>query len=106
MTTEVRVLLNRQTDDEGRLAIFSRFGSGSAYREGDELEHVATLEVEGGTANEILNRAFAMTNHGSGSEAEGYRERSVSAGDVFEVAGVRWSVEGVGFQQLGDWWAR
>jgi hypothetical protein len=97
---DVKVLLNRTMAD-GQLAIFSRFGEGSAYREGDNLEHVATLSVEGDTIDQILNRAFAMTNHGSGQVAFGYEERSVSAGDVFEILGQRHSVEGVGFLLVG-----
>ena len=44
MTTafKVEVFLNRQEDDEGRLAIFSRFRDEAPYQEGDALELVLT----------------------------------------------------------------
>lgn len=104
---DVKVLLNRQEED-GRLAIFSRFGYESKYREGDDLEHVATLAVDGESASEILNKSYAMTNRGSGSfVGDLYEARSVSAGDVFEVLGLRFAVESVGFRLVngeGVWW--
>ena len=105
MTTfQVNVFLNRQEDDEGRLAIFARFGQGGTYREGDELEQVVTVTVEADSVSDALNQTYAMTNRGSdtflGDEA--YPQRSLSVGDVLEVAGLRYSVEGVGFQLIGD----
>lgn len=104
MVVGVKVFLNRQTDDDGRLAIFSRFGLGGVYQEGDDLELVATLNIGGDTVDQVLNRTFAATNRGSGSFVgdEVYAERSLSAGDVLEVLGVRYAVEGVGFRRLEE----
>lgn len=104
MKVDVKIWLNREEDEQGRPAVFTRFGHGeSKYREGDHLEHVITLQVEGDDAYAILNHAYAMTNRGSGEFVgdDVYPQRSLSVGDVVEILGLRWSVEGVGFQQLG-----
>lgn len=105
MTVDVKVFLNRAED------LFSRFGGGqTTYQEGDELEHVITLDVDisdvtsddlGGA---VLNKAYAMTNRGSGTFVgdEAYAQRSLSVGDVLEVLGSRFAVAGIGFVRLGD----
>ena len=104
MTVDVKVFLNRAED------LFSRFGGGeTTYQDGDELEHVLTLnvdvsevQVDGGAA--VLNRAYAMTNRGSDTFVgdEVYPQRSLSVGDVLEVLGSRFAVAGFGFTRLGD----
>lgn len=101
---EVKVFLNRQEDEDGRLAIFARFGQGGTYREGDELEHVATVRADADDIAGALNKTYAMTNRGSDTFLGDvmYPQRSLSVGDVLEVAGLRYSVEGVGFQLIGD----
>lgn len=99
----VKIWLNREEDEQGRPVIFTRFGYDQPkYREGDELEHVLTLEVEGETASSILNQAYVMTNRGSGQFVgdDRYPQRSLSVGDVVEVLGLRWFVEPVGFKQI------
>jgi len=102
MTVDVKVFLNRAED------LFSRFGGGeSTYQADDELEHVVTLNVDvsdvtGDRANAVLNRAYAMTNRGSGVFVgdDVYAERSLSVGDVLEVLGTRFAVAGIGFVRL------
>ena len=96
----LRVLLNRQEDAAGRLAIFSRFG-GSAYAVGDKLEAVYETTVEADSVEDALNRSFGMFNRGSGSFVgdEAYPQRSLSAGDVVEVDGVRYSCERFGWKE-------
>ena len=91
----VTVLLNRQKDEDDRLAIFSRM-RGSAYREGDELEAVYTYYLDG---DEILERVFSDFNRGSPSFIgdEEYPQRSLSVGDVVEIEDFRWICESVGW---------
>jgi hypothetical protein len=104
MNVDVKVFLNRAED------LFSRFGGGeTTYQSDDELEHVATLSVEvevvtGDLGNAVLNRAYAMTNRGSGVFVgdDVYAQRSLSVGDVLEVLGSRFAVAGSGFVRLGD----
>lgn len=109
---KVRVFLNRETDEDGRTAIFCRFGAGEGvYREGDALELVyeyddadADAELARGVTVDVLNRAFAKFNRGSDTFVgnDEYPERSLSAGDVIEVGGALvYSVEGVGFVYRG-----
>jgi hypothetical protein len=99
---KAEVFLNREEDEDGRLAIFSRLRSESAYQEGDALELVLTTTVAGDSKDEVLNKVFALTNRGSGTFVgdEAYPQRSLSVGDVVALDGERWSVEGVGFKKL------
>lgn len=96
----VTVLLNRQEDEDERLAIFSRARSESAYQEGDKLEAVYTYEVEEDDEGRVLSQVFSDFNRGSptfvGDEA--YPQRSLSVGDVVEVEGFRWICESVGWR--------
>ena len=61
------------------------------------------MGVTGTSVNGVLNKVFAMTNRGSGEFLgdDFYAQRSLSVGDVVEVEGVRYSVEGVGFKEVG-----
>jgi hypothetical protein len=98
----VRVFLNREKDADGRLAIFSRIG-GEAYRKGDKLERVYDYDFVGDfDRDRVLGRVYSDFNRGSptfvGDDA--YPERSLSAGDVVEVDGVRFAVERVGFKEV------
>ena len=98
----VKILLNRQKDEDGRLAIFSRLRSDGAYEPGDELECVYEYEVEG-ELNAALERVFSDFNRGSptfvGDEA--YPQRSLSVGDVVQVDGLLYAVAPVGFDLVG-----
>lgn len=103
----VRVFLNREKDEDGRLAIFSRSRAEGAYKKGDKLERVYEYDVglwsEADTnAAAVLDRVWSDFNRGSGTFVgdDAYPERSLSAGDVVEVAGVRYSVESVGFKEV------
>ena len=102
MTTafKVEVFLNRQEDDEGRLAIFSRFRDEAPYQEGDALELVLTTTVSVYSKEEVLNKTWALTNRGSptfiGDEA--YPQRSLSVGDVVALDGERYRGEERGLQ--------
>jgi hypothetical protein len=104
MTTafKVEVFLNRQEDDEGRLAIFSRFRGEDTYQEGDALELVLTTTVSGDSKEEVLNKTFALTNRGSGTFIgdDAYPQRSLSVGDVVALDGERYTVANVGFKAL------
>jgi hypothetical protein len=99
---KVEVFLNRQEDDEGRLAIFTRFRGEDAYQEGDALELVLTTTVSGDSKEEVLNKTFALTNRGSGTFIgdEAYPQRSLSVGDVVALDGERFAVAWVGFSAL------
>lgn len=110
MNVDVKVFLNRAEDLFSRFDMFDRYGRAEGvYREVDELEHVVTLSVDvsdvtGDLGNAVLNRAYAMTNRGSGVFVgdDVYAQRSLSVGDVLEVLGSRFTVAGVGFVRLGD----
>lgn len=99
----VKVFLNRQKDDEGRYAIFTRFRDEAVYQDGDELEHVLTYDVEGlyqvGEEMKMLERVFSDLNRGSPTFIgdERYPQRSLSAGDVVEIGTIRFICERVGF---------
>jgi hypothetical protein len=99
---EAVVFLNRQEDEDGRLAIFSRLRTEGAYQEGDELEAVFTRTVAGETEQDALNTVYAWLNRGSGTFVgdEAYPQRSLSVGDVVVLDGERYSVESVGFKSL------
>lgn len=99
---EATAYLNRQEDEEGRLAIFSRFRTEGAYQEGDELEAVFTRTVAGETPEHALETVYAWLNRGSGTFVgdEAYPQRSLSVGDVVTLDGERYSVESVGFKAL------
>jgi hypothetical protein len=99
---KVEVFLNRQEDEDGRLAIFTRFRDESAYQEGDKLELVLTTTVAGDSKDDVLNKVFALTNRGSGMFIgdDAYPERSLSVGDVVALDRERFSVESVGFKAL------
>lgn len=99
---KAEVFLNRQEDEEGRLAIFSRLRSEDAYQDGDALELVLTTTVAADSKDGALNTVFALTNRGSGSFVgdEAYPQRSLSVGDVVALDGERFAVAGVGFKAL------
>lgn len=99
---KVKVLLNRQKDEEGRLAIFTRLRGEDAYQASDELEAVYEHDVEPSSVEAALNDAWSDFNRGSptfvGDDA--YPQRSLSVGDVVEVDGQRFAVAPSGFLWL------
>ena len=99
---EAVVFLNRQEDEEGRLAIFSRLRTEGAYQEGDELEAVFTRAVAGESKEDALETVFAWLNRGSGTFVgdEAYPQRSLSVGDVVALDGERFVVAVAGFKSL------
>jgi hypothetical protein len=99
---KVEVFLNREEDEVGRLAIFSRLRSEPLYVEGDKLECVLTTEVTGGSKDGVLETVFALTNRGSGIFIGDklYPQRSLSAGDVVALDGERFLCDRVGFKAL------
>lgn len=100
--TKVTVLLNREEDEQGRLAIFSRFRDEEAYQEGDALESVFEFETEV-EAEGVLDYAFALFNRGSGIFIgdEKYPQRSLSVGDLLEIDGERYVCASVGWRKVG-----
>jgi hypothetical protein len=96
--TNVEILLNRQTDDQGRSIAMM-----DGYANGDKLEVVASYDACNYPSDtEILNEAYAMFNSGSprfvGRDA--YQERSLSVGDVVRVFETYYAVESVGFSAV------
>jgi len=96
--TNVEILLNRETDDQGRSIAMM-----DGYTNGDKLEVVASYDAcnfESDT--EILNDAYAMFNAGSPSFVgrDAYQERSLSVGDVVRVYDTYYAVEFVGFSAV------
>lgn len=100
MLHDFTLYLNREEDEEGRLAIFSRFGE-DRYQAGDVLERVWSGPVIAEDHIEGLEFIFAMFNRGSGSFVgdDVYPHRSLSVGDVVEIDGERYSCEPVGWKQ-------
>lgn len=98
----VTVFLNREEDDEGRLAIFARFRDEVTYQAGDKLESVFSYEVSAEDRPEALARVWSDFNRGSptfvGDEA--YPQRSLSMGDVVEVDGKRFSPVMAGWKEV------
>lgn len=101
MSHKVKILLNREEKD-GRLAIFDRFGNEPRYVFGDLLEEVASFDTDKGEG--ILDLAYEMFNRGAPKFVGDYMypHRSLSAGDVIEIDGSRWSVESVGFAPIPE----
>lgn len=101
-TRHINVLLNREEDENGRLAIFTRFRDEDSYQEGDRLESVWAGHVEADSDEDALNLVFEMFNRGAprfvGDEA--YPQRSLSVGDCVEVTGVRYACQSVGWKKL------
>lgn len=99
MSHKVKILLNREEID-GRLAIFTRFGTEPKYRAGDALEEVASFTTDRGEG--VLDLAFEMFNRGAPKFVGDYiyPHRSLSVGDVIQIGGCRWSVETVGFMPI------
>ena len=96
--TNVEILLNRATDDQGRsIAMLD------GYTNGDPLEVVARYDACNYPSDtEILNNAYGMFNRGApgfvGDDA--YQERSLSVGDVVRVFDTYYCVESVGFSAV------
>lgn len=92
---EFRVYLNREKDEDDRLAIFSRLRSEGAYVAGDELEHVFTYGHDEG-----LERVFSDFNRGSPTFVgdESYPQRSLSVGDIVTMDGVGFICAPAGFR--------
>lgn len=101
MSHKVKILLNRE-ESNGRLAIFDRFGSESRYQWGDLLEEVASFDTDRGEG--VLDLAWEMFNRGAPKFVGDYMypHRSLSAGDVIEIDGSRWSVETMGFAPIPE----
>lgn len=101
MLYDFKVYLNRQEDEDGRLAIFGRFGK-NRYQDGDDLERVWEGAVIADDEHVALEQVFAMFNRGSGSFVgdDVYEHRSLSAGDVVEIDGQRFSCEAVGWRGI------
>lgn len=98
MKTQVTIKLNVTEDEDGRLAIFSRFRTEEAYQDGDTLQTAFTGEIENGGIENI----YAIFNRGSGCFIgnDKYPYRSLSVGDVVIYDGVAHSVESVGFKVI------
>lgn len=101
----VEILLNRQEDEDGRLAIFSRFRGEDAYQDGDTLEQVwsGRVEVDEASGEDVLALAFEMFNRGAprfvGDDA--YPQRSLSVGDVVRLDETdRYACQSVGWKRL------
>lgn len=80
----VTPLFNVEEDEQGHLAIFSRFPDG--YFPGDALtlskldRFACGIEVEAGTKHEAMNYIWTLMN--SDDRPNGRLERSLSVGDV------------------------
>ena len=106
--SRVQIRLNRQEDEDGRLAIFSRLpqrdADASVYEEGDTLETVWDGYVPTGeTTRDTLNSVWPLFNRGAPGFIgdDEYPQRSLSVGDVVVVDGARFAVGSFGFQALG-----
>lgn len=99
---DYKILLNRQEDEDGRPAIFTRFRSEDTYQPDDELEEVFTGQLYAEDPEHTLDTLFAKFNRGSGTFVgdDLYPQRSLSAGDVVEVGGARYACENVGWKKL------
>lgn len=99
----ITVFLNRQEDEDGRLAIFSRMRDEDAYQPGDYLEDVWSGYVTEMPDEDVLELVFEMFNRGAPRFVgdEEYPQRSLSVGDVIEVDETdRYAVERVGFKKI------
>jgi hypothetical protein len=104
VTYYVEVLLNRTEDEDGHLAIFSRFHDEDTYQSDDVLEQVWSGNITVNEAAEsVLDKAFEMFNRGAPlfiGDHE-YPQRSLSIGDVIRLDECdRWVVESTGWQKL------
>jgi hypothetical protein len=81
-------ILHNTTEENGRMAIFARFGEGPTTRPGDTLSVVGSLELDG-TPETAAEAAFVAGNSPLLTpETETYRNwrvRSFSAGDVVRI---------------------
>lgn len=83
-------ILHNNTEEDGRMAIFSRFGTGPATRAGDTLTVVGSLTLTEATdASSAAELSFVAGNapHDTPAvlEYRSWRVRSLSVGDVVRV---------------------
>jgi hypothetical protein len=104
MDVDYHILLNRTEDEEGRLAIFTRFRSEDTYQPDDTLEYVFSgwIVIEPGNEEHILDLLFERFNRGAPGFIgdERYPQRSLSAGDVVEVNGRRFACQRIGWIEI------
>lgn len=103
---DYKVLLNRQTDEDGRLAIFTRFRSEDSYQPGDELEEVFVGQLYAEASEHLLDVLFEKFNRGApgfiGDDL--YPQRSLSKGDVVEISDglqtKRFACQSIGWKEV------
>ena len=101
--SRVTIKLNRQEDESGRLAIFTRFHDEDAYQDGDTLEQVWDGYVPTGeTVRDTLNAVWPKFNRGAPGFIgdDEYPQRSLSVGDVVVVDGQSFYVDHFGFKEI------
>jgi hypothetical protein len=59
-----------------------------------------SLSVEAPSEQAALEITFAKLNHGSGEEAEGYRLRSLSVGDIVILNGTAYLCASLGWERI------
>ncbi|WP_278314988.1 hypothetical protein [Lolliginicoccus levis] len=92
----VRIFHNIARDEQGRHAGFA------GYRPGHQVELVFAYSAEG-SDDELLERAFFLTNIGSGPLADAYRARglrSLSVGDVLAIGQRYYGCDRIGWQPI------
>jgi hypothetical protein len=98
--TTYKIKLNRQMDEDGRIAIFSRFPPG--YAIGDALDIVGEGEIEIPAAD-ALDYLWEIFNRGApgfvGDDV--WPHRSLSVGDVIEIDDRVYAIEPLGFKLIG-----
>lgn len=92
--TPFKVFLNEEVDEDGRFVGFW----------GYKPEHKLELVWDGVEKDIDLETIWAMFNRGSGTFVGDtrYPKRSLSVGDVVELDGTRYAVEGVGWKQIRE----